>query len=84
MSDIFVISYLKTGNRPQVYGFLEYIIINLNINTEGFLFKSKMIIFKDAKQILTAYKNFVFFSLIMKMKSILFIGLIWKIKLILP
>lgn len=84
MSDIFVISYLKTGNRPRFYDFLEYIIINLNINTEGFLFKSKMIIFKDAKQILTAYKNFVFFSLIMKMKSILFIGLIWKIKLILP
>ena len=66
MRDIFVISYLKTGNRPKFYDFLEYIIINLNINTEGFLFKSKMIIFKDAKQILTAYKNFGFFLSLLK------------------
>ena len=57
MHDILVISYLKIGNRPQFYDFLEYIIINLNISTEGFLSKSKMITFKDAKQILTPYKN---------------------------
>lgn len=49
MNDIFVIIYLKIGKSPQFYDFLEYIIINLNIITGGFLFKSKMIIFKDAK-----------------------------------
>lgn len=47
--DLFVISYLKIGNSPQSYDFLEYITINLSISVEGFLSKSKIMIFKDAK-----------------------------------